>query len=280
MTGDSDLLAGADPARRNPDPGGGQIGRFRLAGLAFDRLTEAQVIEHIIEALRLDRGGWVVNPNIDVCRLATRDPDVRGVISGASLVLADGMPVLWAARLRGDPLPERVAGGSLIFSLTAAAAEHGWSIYLLGGAPGIPERAAGELHGRYPGLTIAGTDAPPIGFDSADDGIEAVRGRLAAAAPDIVYVGLGCPKQERLIARLAPSFPATWFIACGAAIPQAAKALRRAPRWMQRAGLSWLFRLATEPRRLFKRYVIHDLPFAGMLLASCATERVLRFSRR
>jgi N-acetylglucosaminyldiphosphoundecaprenol N-acetyl-beta-D-mannosaminyltransferase len=95
-----------------------------------------------------------------------------------------------------------------------------------------------------------------------------------AAAPDIVYVGLGCPKQERLIARVAPSLPGAWFIGCGAAIPFAAKVQRRAPRWMRRAGLSWLFRLATEPRRLFKRYVVHDLPFAARLLISSAVARV------
>jgi N-acetylglucosaminyldiphosphoundecaprenol N-acetyl-beta-D-mannosaminyltransferase len=280
MTGDSELLAGAGPAGRDPGPGGSQAGRYGLAGIAFDRLTEAQVNEHIIEALGRNRGGSVVPANIDVCRLAAHDPALREVISGASLVLADGMPLLWAARLRGDPLPERVAGASLIFSLTGAAAGHGRSVYLLGGAPGIPDRAARELRSRYPGLTIAGTDSPPLGFDATDNGIKAVRARLAAAAPDIVYVGLGCPKQERLIARLAPSFPATWFIACGAAIPFTAKALRRAPRWMRQAGLSWLFRLATEPRRLFKRYVIHDLPFAGVLLASSAALRALRLGRR
>jgi N-acetylglucosaminyldiphosphoundecaprenol N-acetyl-beta-D-mannosaminyltransferase len=279
MAGDSALPASTDSARRNPGDDG-RDDRCRLAGLAFNRLTETQVIEHILEALRLGLGGWLVNPNIDVCRLATREPDVRDLISGASLLLADGMPLLWATSLRGDPLPGRVAGGSLILSLTGAAAESGRSIYLLGGASGVPERAAEELRSRYPALKVAGTDAPPVGFDATDDGIEAVRARLAAAAPDIVYVGLGCPKQERLIARLVPSFPATWFVASGAAIPYAAKVLPRAPRWMQQAGLSWLFRLAHEPRRLFKRYVIHDLPFAGRLLTSCLVGRVLRLSRR
>ncbi len=278
MAGDTALPASTDAARRQPG-GDGPDDRCRLAGLAFDRITEPQVIEHIIDALRLGRGGWVVNPNIDVCRLATRDPGVRDLISGASLVLADGMPLLWATTLRGDPLPERVAGGSLIFTLTGAAAEHGRSIYLLGGASGVPERAADELRARYPALKVAGTDSPPVGFDSGDEGIEAVRAKLAAAAPDIVYVGLGCPKQERLIARLAPSFPATWFLSCGAAIPYAAKALPRAPRWMQQTGLSWLFRLKNEPRRLFSRYVIHDLPFAGRLLTSCLVARVLRSGR-
>jgi len=94
-----------------------------------------------------------------------------------------------------------------------------------------------------------------------------VRANLAATAPDIVYVGLGFPKQERLIARLAPFFPATWFISCGAAIPFAANVLPRAPKWMQSTGLEWAFRLLSEPRRLYRRYLLHDLPFAVRLLA-------------
>lgn len=119
----------------------------------------------------------------------------------------------------------------------------------------------------------AGADSPPLGFDQDPAAIEAVRDRLAAAAPDIVYVGLGFPKQERLIARLAPGSPDAWFIGCGAAIPYAAGALPRPPAWMRRAGLAWLFRLISEPRRLFKRYLVQDLPFAVALLASAAAGR-------
>jgi N-acetylglucosaminyldiphosphoundecaprenol N-acetyl-beta-D-mannosaminyltransferase len=248
-------------------------GRTRLAGLDFDRLTEAAAVEHILQASLRGEGGWVATPNVDICRQTRRDPSLRRLVASASLVVPDGMPLVWAARLRGHPLPERVAGGSLIFSLSEAAARQGLSIYLLGGAPGVPERAGRELRGRYPGLRVAGADSPPFGFDQDPSAIEAVRDRLAAAAPDIVYVGLGFPKQERLIARLAPGSPGAWFIGCGAAIPYAAKALPRPPAWMRRTGLAWLFRLISEPRRLFKRYLVHDLPFAVALLASAAAGR-------
>ncbi len=112
-----------------------------LAGLRFDRLTETQVVEHIITASRSGRGGWVATPNVDHCRRVRRDGALRRLLAGASLVVPDGMPLIWASRLRGDPLPERVTGASLIFSLTEAAARHGCSIYLLGGRPGIPEQA-------------------------------------------------------------------------------------------------------------------------------------------
>jgi N-acetylglucosaminyldiphosphoundecaprenol N-acetyl-beta-D-mannosaminyltransferase len=251
-------------------------GHARLAGLEFNRLTEAEVVEHIIAAGQCGEGGWVATPNIDICRLARTDRTLRGLVAGASLIVADGMPLVWAARLRGDPLPERVTGASLIFSLTEAAARHELSVYLLGGAPGVPQRAAEEMRRRYPGLVVAGTDAPPVGFDTDADSIAGLHARLTAAAPAIVFVGLGFPKQERLITRLAPSFRATWFISCGAAIPFAANALPRAPRWMQRAGLEWTFRLATEPRRLFRRYLIQDLPFATRLLTASAVDRIWR----
>ncbi|MGE5291798.1 MAG: WecB/TagA/CpsF family glycosyltransferase [Micromonosporaceae bacterium] len=269
LDGDRERIAEGDRLHRCPRPQ-----RSRLFGFDFDRLTEAQVVDHIIRAAQAGRGGWIVTPNIDICRNALRDPAQRGLVTSASLRVPDGVPLLWAARLRGDPLVERVAGASLIFSLTEAAAQQGRSIYLLGGKPGVPDRAGERLRAKYPGLVVAGTYSPPFGFEAAADGVETVRRRLAAAAPDIVYVGLGFPKQERLIAELAPSFPTTWFVACGAAIPIAAGVARRAPRWMQHSGLEWMFRLAREPRRLFRRYVIQDLPFAVGLLASSLAERV------
>ena len=247
--------------------------RVRLADIDFDQLTEEQTVEHIIVASRGRQGGWLVNPNMDVCRLVRRDPALRSLVKRASLVIPDGMPLIWAARLRGHPRLERVAGGSLIFSLSQAAAQHGRSVYLLGGAPEVPYRAAVRLRRRYPGLTVVGADAPPFGFDSDQAMVETVRSRLAAARPDIVYVGLGFPKQERLIAALAPHFPEAWFVSSGAAISYAAGTLRRAPRWMRQMGLAWLFRLLKEPRRLYRRYLVHDLPFAIKLLSAATVER-------
>jgi N-acetylglucosaminyldiphosphoundecaprenol N-acetyl-beta-D-mannosaminyltransferase len=250
-----------------------------LAGLSFHRLSEAQVVHHIVTASQVGQGGWVATPNIDICRQTQRDESLRRLVASASLIVPDGMPLIWAARLVGEPLPERVTGASLIFSLTQAAADRRRSIYLLGGAPGVPERAGEELRRRYPGLVVAGTDAPPMGFDADPQAVACVRDLIAAAAPDIVYVGLGFPKQERLIARLAPSFPGTWFVSCGAAISFAANALPRAPLWMQSAGLEWAFRLISEPRRLYRRYLLHDLPFAVKLLGVSAVYPFRRTGR-
>jgi N-acetylglucosaminyldiphosphoundecaprenol N-acetyl-beta-D-mannosaminyltransferase len=249
-------------------------GLTALTGLELDRLTESQVVDRVMAALRSGDGGWLATLNIDICRAVRQDPQLSGLLAAASLTVPDGMPLLWAASLRRDPLPERVTGASLIYSLSEAAAVSGRSIYLLGGAPGVPEQAALRLQERYRGLVVTGVDAPPLGFDTSPEGLRAVRDKLAAAAPDIVFVGLGFPKQERLITSLTPVLPRTWFVACGAAISFAAGAHPRAPEWMQHMGLEWFFRLATEPRRLARRYLIDDLPFAARLLASSAAERL------
>ena len=249
-------------------------GRAPLAGMELDRMTEAEVVASVLGALDQHRGGWVATPNVDICRAAHHDPQLAAVMADATLSVPDGMPLIWATRLRGDRLPERITGASLIFSLSEAAAASGRSVYYLGGLPGVPEAAAARLGADYPGLKVAGTDSPPFGFDKTTEGVAAVRARLQASGPDIVFVGLGFPKQEKLITALAPALPRTWFVACGAAIPFAAQALPRAPVWMQHSGLEWAFRLLSEPRRLARRYLIDDLPFAVGLLASCAAQRL------
>ncbi|MBO0810256.1 MAG: WecB/TagA/CpsF family glycosyltransferase, partial [Actinobacteria bacterium] len=157
MTSDVPVKAGSEP--------GAAAARIRVAGLAFDRLTEEEVAGHVITAVCQGRGGWIATPNVDICRAARRDSAQRRLLAGASLVVPDGMPLIWAARVLGNPLPERVTGASLIFSLSRQAAAAGRSIYLLGGEPGVADRAAAELGRRYPGLIVAGTDAPARGFD-------------------------------------------------------------------------------------------------------------------
>lgn len=248
-------------------------GRVELAGIRFDPLTEDAVVAGIRAALAGGRGGTVVTPNVDILRQALRDPLARGHVESASYVVADGAPLVWASRLRGTALPERVAGSSLIWSLSAALARDGRSVYLLGGPPGTADAAGRALADRYPGLRVAGTHCPPYGFLDEPGTLAAVRAEVRRAEPDVVFVGLGFPRQERLIALLAADLPGAWFVGCGAAIGFAAGDHRRAPRWMRRAGLEWAHRLCAEPRRLARRYLLHDLPFAAGLLTRAALRR-------
>ncbi|GHE40984.1 hypothetical protein GCM10017673_49110 [Streptosporangium violaceochromogenes] len=247
---------------------------MHVAGLAIDPMTESEVVDHVVAALKRGEGGHLVTPNIDIGWLAARDPEARRIIEGADLVVADGMPLVWAARLLGTPVPGRVAGSDLIWSLSEAAAFYRYPIYLLGGPPGVATQAAGRLTERHPGLLVAGVDAPPYGFETCAEGHTRVREALVAAAPRLVFVGLGFPKQDRLITQLREDLPSTWFVGCGAAIAFAAGTVRRAPRWMQRTGLEWLFRLLSEPGRMARRYLLHDLPFAVWLLVGCLIRRL------
>lgn len=193
--------------------------------------------------------------------------------------MADGAPLIWAARIAGRPLPARVPGSDLIWSISGALADKGYSVYLLGGEPGTSEIAARALTDRYLGITIAGHSSPPFGFDTRSNEYTAVCADVIAARPDFVYVGLGFPKQERVIARLRSALPETWFMGCGAAIGFVAGAHSRAPRWMQRSGLEWVHRLSLEPTRLMRRYLVEDAPFAARLLAGSAVTRLRRGGR-
>jgi N-acetylglucosaminyldiphosphoundecaprenol N-acetyl-beta-D-mannosaminyltransferase len=260
--------------------GGEMRDRVLLMGLEIDPVTEADVVAHVRRALDRGAGGRIVTPNVDILRQATRDAAVRADLAGADLVVADGAPLVWAARLAGTPVPERVAGADLIWSLSGGLAEDGRSIYLLGGEPEIQirregaHRAAIELSRRYPRLRIAGHASPRYGFDAIPAELDAVCAELVEAKPDLVFVGLGFPRQERIITRLRPELPGAWFLGCGAAINFVAGDVRRAPEAFQKSGLEWLHRLATEPRRLAKRYLRHDAPFAGRLLTTCAMRRI------
>lgn len=244
-----------------------------IESIPFDPWTETSTIERILCASQCGKGGWVVTPNTDIARAVRRDPCLRSLVVSADVVVADGMPLIWASRLGGTPLPERVTGASLIRSLTKEAAMRGTSVYFLGGAPGVPEQAAERLRADV-GAIVAGSFSPALGFERSPAAMAEITDKLRAAKPGIVFCGFGFPKQERLIARLRLEFDDTWFVGCGAAIAFAAGAMTRAPQWMQRFGLEWAFRLVTEPRRLFRRYLIHDAPYAAALLGRAARARL------
>jgi N-acetylglucosaminyldiphosphoundecaprenol N-acetyl-beta-D-mannosaminyltransferase len=251
----------------------GSRARIKVGNIWLDPLREREVINIVREAWTAGRGGSVITVNADIARAGARKPGMAQLIDSGSLVVADGMPLVWATRLTGSKLPERVTGSSLVLSLSEAAAADGRSVFLLGGDEGVPGRAAAALRARFEGINIAGTASPPFGFDRTDEGIRQVLTTVASAAPDLVLVGLGFPKQERLIARLRETWPTAWYLACGAGISMAAGDFPRASPLLQMLGLEWAHRLALEPRRLASRYLRDDLPFTVGLLAHSAAKR-------
>jgi N-acetylglucosaminyldiphosphoundecaprenol N-acetyl-beta-D-mannosaminyltransferase len=248
-------------------------------GLPFAAVSERDTIEYALDGLAAGRGGWICPANLDVLRQWRESAEVRELVSVADLVVADGMPLIWAGGLQGSPLPERVAGSTLIFSLTAAAADAGASVFLLGGNPGTAEAAVSKLTALNPRLRIAGTLCPPLGFETQPEWLSRIDRSLRDAAPDIVYVGLGFPKQERLIVDLRMRMPQAWFVSCGISFSFVAGEVHRAPVVLQRIGLEWLHRLAQEPKRLYRRYLLQGVPFLLELLWSALTARRARTGR-
>jgi N-acetylglucosaminyldiphosphoundecaprenol N-acetyl-beta-D-mannosaminyltransferase len=251
-----------------------------LAGVRLHAIDEAQCIAHVLRELAAGRGGVVVTANLDHVRRLQQPGPFRDVYAAADVVTVDGMPVVWACRIQGTPVKGRVAGSDLMRSLPAAAAAAGRSVYFLGGDPGAGEAAAAALRAASPALRIAGVECPPFGFEKDAAYTTALRARLQAAAPDVVFVALGSPKQEFVIRDLRMALPAAWWLGVGISFSFVAGDVQRAPRWLQRLGLEWLHRLVQEPRRLARRYLVDGLPFAVALFARAAWARVRGAGRR
>lgn len=241
---------------------------IELLGVTLHSITEEQCVEHVVSELAAGRGGTVVTPNLDHLRRLCRDEEFRGLCERASLRVADGRPLVWASRLQRTPLPGVVAGSNLIHSLSHAAGEHGLRVFFLGGDPGTADEAAALLARRHPGLHVAGTSCPEVGFDRDPARMAELADEVRASRADIVFVALGSPKQERLIERLRDALPDAWWLGIGISFSFVSGAVKRAPRWMQNSGLEWVHRLIQEPRRLARRYLIDGLPFALVLLST------------
>jgi N-acetylglucosaminyldiphosphoundecaprenol N-acetyl-beta-D-mannosaminyltransferase len=222
-----------------------------------------QAIEQLVEQ---GLGGAVFTPNVDHIVKAESNESFRQAYRCADLSLADGMPLVWVGRLLGCSLPERVAGSDLLLPLMRLAARRQWTVYLLGGAPGVAEEAASFLFETL-GVRVVGWDDCAIRSDGSDlngDSIDSVR----AVRPDLVLVALGPPKQELWIDRHREALGSSVGIGIGAGLDFLIGRHKRAPRWMSQAGLEWFYRLAQEPRRLWRRYLLEAPRFALVVIAT------------
>lgn len=231
--------------------------QVRLFGIEIDvvRMPDAvaQVLDWVARRDGLCR--YVVTPNVDHAVMFQEHDGLRRAYAEAGLVLADGAPVVLASRWLGKPLPERVAGSDLVPALfDAANGSSPLGVFLLGGAPGVAERAAANIAARWPAVKVVGTASPPKGFEHDAAQNAALLARIAKGNPDVVLVGLGAPKQELWVCQHRRSIAAPVALCIGATIDFLAGERSRAPRWMRRAGLEWLYRIGTEPRRLTRRY--------------------------
>lgn len=252
------------------------VARIRMMGVDFGVLSEAEVVDLFVDRAATGLGSWIITANLDHLRRYASEPETRALIGAADVVVADGMPLVVASRIAGVPLPERVAGSSMVVPIARRAAERGVSVFLLGGEPGVADRARAALVAAAPGLQVAGVHCPPFGFEDDEEQLATIERALIEAAPGIVLLALSFPKTDNLIRRLKPVLPRTSFMGVGIALSFVAGERRRAPAWMRRWGLEWLHRVLSEPRRLWRRYLLHGLPFAAHLLAAAYVVRVQR----
>lgn len=225
-------------------------------GLPLAPLRLAEAADAAIALARVGGRGpsFLVTANTHYAMLAERREDLREVNRRAAMVLADGAPLVWASRLSGRPLPERVAGSDLIYALTERAAAAGLPVYFLGGAPGVAARAVQRLEARCPGLKVVGVESPPFRPLTAHEQAGQLD-RIRAAAPALLILAATMPAGELWLAEHLAATGVPFGVNLGASIDFVAGRVRRAPRWMQRSGLEWSYRLAQEPRRLGGRYL-------------------------
>lgn len=260
-------------------PRSGQPRRVEILGTWIDNLAMNDVINAIVALV--ERGGfsYTVTPNVDHIMKLRDDASFRNVYEKADLVVPDGVPLLWASKILATPLRGRVNGTDLFERLSEVAGHRGYSIYLLGGAEGTAEATAAVLRNRIPGLDVCGYNCPPVGFDKDPMANAAVVSAVAVTKPDILFVGFGAPKQEEWIARHGPETGASHAVGIGASFSFVSGQIRRAPKVMQRTGLEWLWRLLSEPRRLWRRYLIEDAPFLWKVAVDSWRKRSSRRER-
>ncbi len=239
--------------------------RIDLCGISIDNVTMREAVERIDAMVRARRPAYVITPNVDHLVKLQKDAEFREIYRAADLVLADGMPLLWAGRFLGTPFKAKVSGSDLLYEVCAMAEARGHRLFFLGGRPGAADQAKAVFEKKHPALRIVGTDCPPMGFEK--DGSESARiaQKILQAAPDILMVGLGAPKQEKWIAKNYQRLGVPVSLGVGVSFEFAAGIVRRAPVAMQKTGFEWLWRLGSEPGRLWRRYLIDDPEFFWLI---------------
>jgi N-acetylglucosaminyldiphosphoundecaprenol N-acetyl-beta-D-mannosaminyltransferase len=240
--------------------------RVRVGAVDIDAVSLAEAIDAVDELVARRRGGMIFTPNVDHIVVADEDPLFREAYREADLSLVDGMPVMWAARALGTPLPEKVSGSDLVRPLAARAAERGWGIYLLGGRPGVASKAKEVLEREFPGLRILRVSSPSIDLSESLSSQGEILADIQAVRPDLLLLALGAPKQEIWGHRIREAVSPAVILGVGASLDFIAGDTKRAPRWISNAGFEWLYRLAREPGRLWRRYLLRDPKFLGIVV--------------
>ncbi len=240
--------------------------RFNVLGVGIHALNLAQARDLVIAAARARSGGYVCLCDVNSVSCARRDPAHRAALNHSFLTTPDGMPLVWLGRRAGHAELTRVYGPDLLEAVCAQTADTPLTHFLYGAGPGTAEKLADRLRERFPDLKIVGTHSPPFRALNSEEEAD-LACQLAILRPDFFWVGLSTPKQEYFMSTHAGQLDVGLMLGVGAAFDFLSGHIRQAPRWMQRSGLEWLFRLCTEPRRLAPRYLRNNPLFLLRVLA-------------
>lgn len=235
------------------------MARIKFMNTNIDNLTMAETLHEIDKLIQKKNCSYVVTPNVDHIVRLEKDEELQKVYKNASLILTDGKPLIWISKWYKTPIKEKISGSDLFPRVCQLAANKNYTMYLLGAAEGVADTAARNLMKKYPGLNIVGTYSPPFGFEKNEQEMNKIKTQIQDVHPDILIVGLGCPKQEKFMYYHCKELGVPISFGMGASIDFEAGNIKRAPKWMSNHGLEWLYRFSKEPKRLFKRYFVDDL---------------------
>ena len=235
--------------------------RIEMMGCKVDNLSMEETLQTIEGFILSGRPHQHVVVNVDKLVKASRDPELRQIINDCALINADGMPVVWASRLLGKGLKERVAGVDLFESLMQRSAEKGWRVYLLGAREEVVSGVSSIYQNKYPDLTISGYRN---GYWKPEEEAGVVQ-QVKAAKADLLFVAISSPKKEQFLGKYQEEMQIPFAMGVGGTFDVAVGKVKRAPVWMQKNGLEWFYRFLQEPRRMFRRYFIDDMAFFGLM---------------
>lgn len=239
---------------------------IELLGLSILNKSFSEIVCEIDDCIKKKCKKIYFPVNVDMVVKSQHDGEFRSVLKANPSLLFDGMPLIWAANFLGNSVGEIISGSDLFPALCKFAAANKYKVFFLGAEPGVAIKAAGLLRTIYPSLTVAGVYSPPYGLESTQGECQKIVDMINKSTADILFIGLGAPKQEKWIWKHKDLIHAPVSVCIGAGFDFMAGKLKRAPKWMRRAGLEWFWRLMLEPRRLWKRYLIDDMKFFQLVL--------------
>ena len=233
--------------------------RIRFMNTYIDNITKDEAVEYIEECICNKKISQVITPNVDqIVRMET-DKYFQEICNNAELLLVDGTPLMWIGKFYNKPFKEKICGSDLVPELCEVAAKKGYKVFLLGAAPGVAALAAQKLTEKYNGLNIAGTYSPPLGFEKDNEELEKINKMLLESEADMLFVGMGVPKQDIFIYENMSKYKIPVSFSIGGTIDFIAGKQKRAPKWINKIGMEWFYRFLCNPKRLFKRYFVDDM---------------------